>query len=168
LESSAWDRVGAGGLGLPEPPATLADEIRTLSTDHWGTREGTYALRGLKTFADEFERREHPGDYVLAGLEDAATNAPAIQYLLAYGNLGLFVEADVYEGRARVLLERVARLQGAYIAAAADGLVTDRLIVSHSAFGHQRWWTLGEHEDGGPDGVQGASAWLAVTTGRDV
>lgn len=147
-------------MDLPEPPLTLASTLRKLGTDRWGTRDRAWGLRGLGWFADEFERGDHPGDYVLAGLEDAATNAPAIQYLLVYGNLGLFVEGDFAEGRAKKLLERVDRLQRGFIAASADGLVPHLLVVRHSDFSNTRWIYRSDPPVGGMDGVKGALDWL--------
>ena len=96
---ATWSDIGADGLWLPEPPLPLQADLRRLGDQRWGTRERAPGLRGLGWYAKEFERGERPGDFVLAGREYAATNKPAVQYLLAFGALGLFIAADFYAVR---------------------------------------------------------------------
>lgn len=156
-----WDDVGAGGLGLPAPPAPLLDGLRALDEDRWGTRAGTPGLRGLGWYADEFERGVR--DYVLAGRADAAINLPVTLYLLAYGNLGLFVEADARDTSNRGTLEAAARLQGAFITAAAAGSVAPhKLLVVHSDLGSKRWVLFSDPPEGDDDGITGALEYLRV------
>ncbi len=83
-------------------------------------------------------------------------------YLLVYGNLGLFVEADARDGHDRGTLDAAARLQGAFIEAAADGRVTPhKLLVVHSDLGTRRWGFFGKPPEGGLEGIAGALDWLS-------
>lgn len=157
---TGWADVGADGLWLPEPPAPLASELRRVGDQRWGTRERAPGLRGLGWYANEFERGAHPQDYVLAGREDAATNKPSVQYLLAFESLGLFIEGDVFEARGEKLLEAAGRLQDNFLTAVTDQKVHGRLIVIDSDFGAKRWTFHGDETIGGVDGVSGALDWL--------
>jgi hypothetical protein len=158
---TAWDGLGAGGLGLPVPPAPLLEHVRELDDDRWGTRERAPGLRGLGWYADEFESGR-ADDYVLAGRADAAINLPVTLYLLVYGNLGLFVEADAREDSTRGTLDAAAQLQGAFIQAAADGRIgPHKLLVVHSDLGSRRWGFYADPPEGGLDGIKGALDWLS-------
>ena len=164
-DGDAWAQVGAGGLGLPHPPAALAAGIRPLGPDRWGTRERAPGLAGLGWYAREFEEGRAP-EYVLAGIEDASTNLPALHYLVVYGRLGLFVQADGRPGRGDETLAGAAHVQQAAVRAAAEGILdagpecTGRLQVVHSAFGN-RWWRWdGRAVVGGDEGLAGAARWL--------
>lgn len=87
-----WARLGAGGLGLPEPPGPLASSIAAVGERRWGTRHRlAFPPRDLGAFERQFLEGAHPGDYGVAAVVDAATNLPAVHYLLAFGRLGLFV-----------------------------------------------------------------------------
>jgi len=157
---SVWDDVGAGELGLPTPPAPLIEHVRVVGEDRFGTRERTPGLRDLGWYAREFENGVD--DYVLAGRVDAAINLPVALYLLVYGSLGLFVEADAREDSNRGTLAAAAELQATYIAVAADGHVEPgRLLVLHSDLGSKRWAFLGDRADGGLEGITGALDWLS-------
>ena len=157
---ASWSDIGADGLWLPEPPAPLQADLRRVGDQRWGTRERAPGLRGLGWYANEFEEGRHAGDFVLAGREDAATNKPAVQYVLAFGALGLFIEGDVFEGRGRKLLEATGRLQHAFLTAVAHEKVLGRLVVIDSDFGAKRWRFLTNTEIGGVTGVSGALEWL--------
>jgi hypothetical protein len=157
---SAWDAVGAGGLGLPEPPASLAPAVERVGDQRWGTRRGTPSLRGLGWYADEFEEGRAP-DYVLAGREDVATNTGAVEYAFVCGRLGLFVIAGVGAGGGR-MLALLRELQDRASLALEDGPLhgEGRLSVVHNDFANRRWRWTGPGEDGGIDGVAGALEWL--------
>jgi hypothetical protein len=163
---TSWSEVGADGLWLPEPPPPLRESLRKVGDQRWGTRERAPALHGIGWFAQEFERGANASDYVLAGREDAATNRPAVQYLLAFGALGLFIEGDVFEARGRKVLEAAGRLQHAFITAVTDQKILGRLIVLDSDFGTRGWKFLGEQEVGGIDGITGALDWLTPLIGH--
>jgi hypothetical protein len=129
--------------------------VHQIDDDRWGTRDRAPGLRGLGWFADEFEAGQ-ADDYVLAGRADAAINVPVTLYLVVYGNLGLFVEA-----RSTETLDAAGRLQGAFIAAAADGRIgPHRLLVVHSDIGSQRWVFHSDPPEGDLDGIPGALSWL--------
>ena len=167
---TSWSDIGADGLWLPEPPLPLQADLRRLGDQRWGTRERAPGLRGLGWYAKEFEESRHTRDFVLAGREDAASNKPAVQYLLAFGALGLFIEGDVFEGRGQTLFGAAGRLQHAFISAIAEDRVHGRLLVIDSDFGAKKWTFLtsgnaepiGRDEPvGGVVGVSGALDWLA-------
>lgn len=152
--------MGAGGLGLPQPPGPLAGAVADLGDGQWGTRRGAPGLSGVSWFADEF-RRGGVDDYVLAGVGDVSTDLPAAHYFIVYGRLGLFVQAPLEQASTR--LDLTGQVQSAALAAAVDGRLpgTGSLVVIDTPFGLHHWeWTPQVHGDG--DGLEGAAAWLAA------
>ena len=124
-----------------------------LDERRWGTRRGAPGLRGLGWFEEEFVDGRAPGDYLLAGAADAATNFPAVQYLLVRGPLGLFLEARGDE-RGRPLLDAAQHLQDAQLPTGG------RLVVLDCQFGTRRWQWTGADAAAGSFGVEGALDWL--------
>jgi hypothetical protein len=154
-----WIDVGAGGLGLTEPPPALAAEVRALGDSCWGTREGTPALRGIGWYVTEAVE-EDPDDYVLAAVEDVSTGLALVHQYLVCGPLGLFVQAYLDE-TGRAALADAGRLQAAVLSprfVPPDS--AGRLVVVDTPLGSSSWRWTGPSQEGGAGGTWAASQWV--------
>lgn len=160
---SSWATVGAGHLGLPEPPAPLAEQLEDLGEGRFGTRSGAHAFRGIGWFLEEAEAGR-AGEYVLAGIEPVSTDTPALHYFLVYGPVALFVQAEINDdGLSR--LTTAGDITASAVSSAADGRFPAgmRLVVLDSFLTDRRWALIGPDGDDEPwrmGGVHAALAWL--------
>lgn len=106
-------------------------------------------------------------DFVLAGIEDAGTNLPALHYFLVCNRFGLFVQQDARPGALDDRLARAALVQELAIADGAAGLLhrdpwmdSGKLVVVDCAFGTTRWYFSGMNDAAGLDGLDGAASFL--------
>jgi hypothetical protein len=150
-------------LGLPEPPAPLAEDLRDLGDGRWGTRERAHSFRGIGWFLEEaLEGRAD--EYVLAGVESVATEMSALHYFLVYGPVALFLQLSLDDGGFDRLPRAREVTAGAIEAAAAGRFAPgSRLFVLDSFLTERRWALLGPESASEPwrtGGIVGAGNWL--------
>lgn len=160
---SSWAVVGAGHLGLPEPPAPLAAQLEDLGDGRVGTRPHAHAFRGIGWFLDEAEQGR-ADEYVLAGIETVSTELDALHYFLVYGPVALFVQAEINDdGLDR--LRTAGEVTASAVTSAAAGVFPSRmrLVVLDSFLTDRRWALIGPDAEDEPwrmGGVHAAAAWL--------
>jgi hypothetical protein len=161
--SPTWTSVGAGHLGLPEPPAPLAEHVRDLGDGRWGTRERAHSFRGIGWFLEEAEAGR-ADEYVLAGIESVATELDALHYFLVYGPVALFLQLPVDDDDDVDRLRHAGELTAEVVGAAADRRFAPgtRLFVLDSFLTDRRWALIepgGEPATWRTGGIVGARGW---------
>lgn len=158
-----WAAAGAGDLGLPSAPRALAPRIRSLGPGAWGSAEHDEPLRGLGTYAYDFEASKSGprDDYVIAGVEGIATGLEAVHYHVAVGRAGLFVQTHSGQ-RGRATLALAGQVQDLAMELDDAGLLGSdgQLVVLHSDFGTRWWKWTGADPQGDSSGLIGALEWL--------